>query len=218
MNLLIMGPPGSGKGTQSKYICEKYNIIHVSTGDMFRTAVAEKTEVGLLAKGYLDSGEYVPDSVTVRMVEERLTKKDCQNGFLLDGFPRTLEQAECLQKILKSQGKKLDKVINVEADTELIIKRLSGRRVCPKCGSSYHLKTQPPKVENVCDRCGADLIIRPDDCQETVENRIKVYLNNSADLLKYYKNLDLIVTVNGGNPIGTIFKKICIGISENDNN
>lgn len=203
MNMLIMGPPGSGKGTQSKLLTEEYGIPHISTGDMFRQAMKEETELGLLAKSYIDKGQYCPDDVTIEIVHERLLKDDCKNGFLLDGFPRTLKQALALDDMLASDGKKLDHVLKIDVDSYLIVKRLAGRRICPDCEASFHVEFAPPKVEDVCDHCGATLKRRSDDNPETAIKRLEVYLQSTYPLIEYYDDRELLRPVFG---VGTIEK------------
>lgn len=208
MNMLIMGPPGSGKGTQSKMMVEEFNVPHISTGDMFRTAMRKKSEVGLLAKKYIDRGMYVPDEVTIRLVEERLNQPDCENGFLLDGFPRTIYQAERLNEILNGMGKKLDHVFKIEVDSYVIIKRLSGRRICPSCEASYHTEFHPPQQKGVCDECGTELTIRSDDTPETAIKRLEVYLKNTYPLIEYYEDQDLLRNIMGFGTIERVFFRI----------
>jgi adenylate kinase len=208
MNMLIMGPPGSGKGTQSKMMVEEFNVPHISTGDMFRTAMRKETEVGLLAKKYIDRGMYVPDEVTIRLVEERLNQPDCANGFLLDGFPRTIYQAERLNEILNGMGKKLDHVFKIEVDSYVIIKRLSGRRICPSCEASYHTEFHPPKQKGVCDECGTELTIRSDDTPETAIKRLEVYLKNTYPLIEYYEDQELLRNIMGFGTIERVFFRI----------
>ena len=174
MNLVLMGLPGAGKGTQAEKIVEKYGIPHISTGDMFRAAIKEGTELGLQAKSFMDQGNLVPDEVTIGIVRERLSKEDCAKGFLLDGFPRTVAQAEALENILSDLNKKIDYVINIDVDKEFLMERLTGRRICKSCGSTYHLVFNPPAKDGVCDRCGGELYQRADDNAETVQNRLEV--------------------------------------------
>lgn len=208
MNLLIMGPPGAGKGSQAALIKEHFNIAHISTGNMFREAIAAKTEVGLLAKGYIDRGELVPDEVTIDLVKERLREDDVKNGFLLDGFPRTIAQAKAFAEYLERSGNKIDKVINLVVDDAILINRISGRRVCIDCGATYHIETNKPKQEGICDVCGGSLIQREDDTVETVTNRVKVYYEKTRPLLDYYRDNDLIVDIQGYGKIEEIFKEI----------
>ena len=197
MNLMVFGAPGAGKGTQAKFLVEKYGIPQISTGDMLRAAIVEKTAMGLEAKRYMDAGELVPDSTIIGIIEERLAKEDCQKGFILDGFPRTLAQAEALDELLEKQGKKIDKVLSFEVPNELIIKRIAGRRVCPKCGASYHVEFNPPKAEGICDACGSELIIRKDDNEETVKNRLSNYHSQTAPLVDFYKNKGVFAQIDG---------------------
>ena len=192
MKLLIMGRPGAGKGTQAVNIREYYNIPHISTGDIFRANLKGQTKLGLLAKTYMDKGLLVPDSVTIDLVKDRLSQPDCKEGFLLDGFPRNLEQAKALDEFLKSRNESLDAVLDIDVKPEVLIDRIVGRRVCPTCGATFHIKNNPPKVEGVCDKCGGKLIQRNDDTYETAENRLKVYDNQTAPLLDYYKNQHLL--------------------------
>jgi len=194
---MVFGAPGAGKGTQAKFLVEKYGIPQISTGDMLRAAIVEKTAMGLEAKAYMDAGELVPDSTIIGIIEERLAKEDCQKGFILDGFPRTLTQAEALDELLKKQDKKIDKVLSFEVPDELIIKRIAGRRVCPKCGASYHIEFNPPKVEGICDVCGSKLIIRKDDNEDTIKNRLSNYYSQTAPLVDFYKNKGVFVQIDG---------------------
>lgn len=208
MRLLIMGAPGAGKGTQAALIKEAYNIKHISTGDMFRKAISEKTPTGVEAKSYIDQGKLVPDSVTNKLVRERLAEKDCENGFLLDGYPRNLEQAKELDNILKDLGIKLDAVVNVSVDDNFLIERITGRRTCTKCGASYHVSFNKPKAEGVCDVCGSTLIQRPDDSEETIKNRLSVYYDKTKPVLDYYEEQNLVKNVNGIGEINEIFENI----------
>lgn len=208
MNLVLMGLPGAGKGTQAEKIIDKYAIPHISTGDMFRAAIKEETELGLKAKSFMDKGELVPDEVTIGIVRERLSKDDCKNGFLLDGFPRTVAQAEALENILSSLGKRLDYVINIEVDREILTKRLTGRRICENCGATYHLVFNPPKTEGVCDKCGGPLYQRPDDNAETVGNRLDVNMKQTRPLLDFYEEKGYLRNVNGQQDIHQVFADI----------
>ncbi len=208
MHLILMGLPGAGKGTQAEKISEKYGVPHISTGDMFRLAIKEGTELGKKAKRYLDEGALVPDEVTNGIVEERLSKDDCKKGFLLDGFPRTIPQAEALQQITEKLNKKLDYVIHVDVPEEKLLERLTGRRVCPTCGATYHVVNNPPKREGICDKDDAKLIQRDDDTEETVGKRLAVNLEQTKPLLEFYEKLGIVVTVNGDQPIDKVFEDI----------
>lgn len=205
MNIVLMGLPGAGKGTQATKIIEKYAIPHISTGDMFRAAIKDGTELGLKAKSYMDQGALVPDEVTIGIVRERLAKSDCEKGFLLDGFPRTVAQAEALDNILEELGKKISNVINIEVDKEELVARLSGRRICKTCGASYHVIFNPSKEEGVCDRDGGELYTRADDNPETVANRLEVNLNQAQPLLDYYNNKGLLANIDGQQDIDKVF-------------
>ena len=214
MRLLIMGAPGAGKGTQAALIKEEYNIAHISTGDMFRKAIMEKTPMGVVAATYIEKGNLVPDDVTIALVRERLQEKDCNNGFLLDGFPRTYEQAVALDKILNDLHIKLDAVINISVDDEYLVERITGRRVCEKCGASYHIKAAKPKVDGVCDMCGGKLIQRKDDEEETIKNRLKVYYQKTKPVLDYYLEKGLVKNVSGVGDIEDIFNNIKESLGE----
>lgn len=203
-----MGLPGAGKGTQAEKINEKFNIPHISTGDMFRLAIKEGTELGKKAKMYLDEGALVPDEVTNGIVEERLSKEDCKDGFLLDGFPRTIPQAKALQKITTKLNQQLDYVIHVEVPEEKLLERLTGRRVCPTCGTTYHVVYNPPKEEGICDKDGSTLIQRDDDTVETVQKRLAVNIEQTKPLLDFYEEQGILVTVNGDQAIDQVFEEI----------
>ncbi|MCR5113474.1 MAG: adenylate kinase [Acholeplasmatales bacterium] len=208
MKLLIMGRPGAGKGTQAVNIREYYNIPHISTGDMFRAAIKNQTKLGLTAKSYMDKGALVPDEVTIGIVEERLLEDDCKNGFLLDGFPRTIAQAEALDAFLKKNGVKLDAVLDVNVPASILVRRMVGRRVCKTCGATFHVEFNPSKVEGVCDNCGSPLIQRADDTEATATNRLAVYDENTAPLLDYYKKQNILKTVNGDQSLEKVFEDI----------
>lgn len=208
MNIILFGAPGAGKGTQAERIVKKYNLTHISTGEMFRNAIANKTEMGLKASEYITKGLLVPDEVTVGLVKERLAKDDCNNGFILDGFPRTLPQAECLDKILLELNKKMDYVVDIEVDTDKLIDRLSGRRVCKDCGASYHVIFNPSKVEGVCDSCNGQLYTRKDDNVESVKVRLDTYNSQTMPLIDYYKGQGILVEINGQQEIDDVFKEI----------
>lgn len=197
MKLVLLGAPGAGKGTQAVILAEKLKIPHISTGDIFRSNIKEGTPLGKLAKQYIDSGALVPDEVTIDIVKDRLQKPDCKNGFILDGFPRTIAQAQNLDDMLASMGTKLDHVIDIEVEDEVIIRRLSGRRVCPDCGASYHVISNAPKKDGICDSCGAKLIQREDDREQTVINRLKTYHSQTEPLIGYYRGKGLLIEVQG---------------------
>lgn len=203
-----MGLPGAGKGTQAEKVVEKYGIPHISTGDMFRAAMAEGTALGQQAKAYMDKGALVPDEVTIGIVRERLSKEDCQNGFLLDGFPRTVPQAEALEQLLADLGKQLDHVINIDIDAKILTERLTGRRICKKCGATYHLVFNPPKNPDTCDRCAGELYQRADDNEETVQNRLQVNIEQSKPLLGFYEDKGYLRNIDGERHINDVFTSI----------
>ena len=206
MNLMVFGAPGAGKGTQAKYLVQKYGIPQISTGDMLRVAIVDKTAMGLEAKKFMDAGELVPDSTIIGIIKDRLDKDDCENGFVLDGFPRTLAQAEALEDLMKKSGKKLDKVLSFDVPDELIIQRIAGRRVCPKCGASYHIEFNSPKEEGICDACGSNLIIRKDDNADTVKNRLENYHNQTAPLIDFYKDMGVFAQIDGSQELNKVTK------------
>jgi adenylate kinase len=208
MYLVLMGLPGAGKGTQAEKIVEKYGIPHISTGDMFRLAIKEETPLGLEAKSYMDAGNLVPDEVTIGIVRERLSKTDCEKGFLLDGFPRTVAQAEALEDIMNQLGRKIDYVLNISVDSEHLMQRLTGRRICQTCGSTYHVIFNPPKVEGVCDKDGGTLIQRQDDNEETVRNRLEVNMKQAKPLLDFYGEKGYLKNMNGDQDIDKVFEDI----------
>ena len=208
MKIILMGPPGAGKGTQAEKLVELYQIPHISTGDMFRKAQKDGTELGLKAKSYMEQGQLVPDEVTVGIVKERLAEDDCKNGFLLDGFPRTVQQADALDGILKELGMALDRVINIEVDKGLLVDRLTGRRVCRACGATFHVINKAPKVEGVCDKCGGELCQRNDDKVETVSNRLDVYAAQTAPLIEYYQSKDIMSSVDGSKSMEDVLANI----------
>ncbi|WP_026569064.1 MULTISPECIES: adenylate kinase [Sediminibacillus] len=208
MNLILMGLPGAGKGTQAEKIVDKYQIPHISTGDMFRLAIKEGTELGKQAKSYMDQGELVPDEVTIGIVRERLSKDDSQKGFLLDGFPRTIAQAEALENLLADMGKSLDYVLHVEVPKDQLIERLTGRRICPTCGATYHVQFNPPQVEGICDRDGSALIQRDDDKPDTVKKRLEVNVEQTQPMLDYYQEKGYLAEVNGDQDIDLVFREI----------
>ncbi|EOT46394.1 MULTISPECIES: adenylate kinase [Enterococcus] len=209
MNLVLMGLPGAGKGTQAERIVAAYNLPHISTGDMFRAAMANETALGLKAKSYMDQGNLVPDEVTNGIVKERLDEADTANGFLLDGFPRTLDQAKALDEMLKELGKKLDAVIDIHVPEEILVDRLTGRFMCRNCGATYHREFNPPKVEGTCDKCGAhEFYQREDDKPETVKNRLAVNIKSSEPILNYYKEEGLLQSIDGNREIDAVFADV----------
>src|SRR3954453_6767498 len=203
-----MGLPGAGKGTQAERIVEQYGIPHISTGDMFRAAMKEGTELGLQAKSFMDKGELVPDEVTIGIVRERLSKDDCKKGFLLDGFPRTVPQAEALENLLSDLDKKIDYVININVDKGILMERLTGRRICKVCGSTYHLVFNPPAKEGICDKCGGELYQRADDNAETVSTRLSVNVKQSQPLLDFYQEKGYLRNINGNQDINIVFEDV----------
>lgn len=203
-----MGLPGAGKGTQAEKIKEKYNIPHISTGDMFRLAIKEGTDLGKKAKAFMDQGNLVPDEVTIGIVQERLSKADCSNGFLLDGFPRTVAQADALEKLLKEMNTSIDYTIHVNVPENILVERLTGRRICPTCGSTYHIMYNPPEKEGICDKDGTPLIQREDDSITTVKNRLEVNMKQTQPLLDFYQEKGYLVTVNGDQKIDQVFEDI----------
>jgi adenylate kinase len=208
MNLVLMGLPGAGKGTQAEQMVEYYNIPHISTGDMFRAAIKEGTDLGVKAKQFMDKGELVPDEVTIGIVRERLAKDDCKEGFLLDGFPRTVAQAEALENILEELKRPLDYVINIDVDQDILMERLTGRRICKNCGATYHLVFNPPSQEGTCDKCGGELYQREDDNPETVSNRLAVNVKQSQPLLDFYNQKGYLRNIKGDQDITKVFEDI----------
>ena len=208
MKIILMGPPGAGKGTQAEKLVELYQIPHISTGDMFRKAQKEGTELGLKAKSYMDQGQLVPDEVTVGIVKERLAEDDCKGGFLLDGFPRTVQQADALDGILVELDLALDRVVNIEVDKAFLVDRFTGRRVCRACGATFHVTNKAPKVEGVCDKCGGELYQRNDDKVETVSNRLDVYAAQTAPLIEYYQSKGIMSSIDGSKSMEDVLADI----------
>ncbi len=208
MKIVMLGAPGAGKGTQAKKIAEKYGIPHVSTGDIFRANLKQGTPLGLEAKKYMDEGKLVPDDLTVKILLYRVAEDDCKNGYVLDGFPRTIPQAEVLDKALEKLGATIDYAIDVEVPDEVIVKRMGGRRACPKCGATYHIENVPPRKEGICDVCGAELILRDDDKPETVAKRLKVYHEQTEALLDFYNKKGILKEVDGTIGLENVFNKI----------
>ena len=208
MKIIMLGAPGAGKGTQAKMIADKYGIPNISTGDIFRANIKNGTELGQKAKTYMDQGLLVPDELTCDLVVDRISQDDCKNGFILDGFPRTIPQAECLTNALKERGEAMDYAVNVDVPDENIITRMSGRRACLNCGATYHIVNIPTKVEGICDRCGSEVVLRADDEPETVKKRLDVYHAQTQPLIDYYNNQGILKTVDGTQPMTAVFDEI----------
>ncbi len=208
MKLIMLGAPGAGKGTQAKMIAERYDIPHISTGDIFRANIKNGTELGMEAKKYMDQGLLVPDDLTVKILLDRVAQPDCKNGYVLDGFPRTIPQAEVLDKALAEMGEAIDYAVNVDVPDENIVKRMSGRRACVSCGATYHIEHIPPKKEGICDKCGEELILRDDDKPETVFNRLHVYHEQTQPLIDFYKEKGVLKTVDGTVDMKDVFAAI----------
>jgi len=204
MHLILLGAPGAGKGTQAELLLKKYGLAHVAPGDIFRQAVREGTPLGKKAREYMDRGALVPDEIVIGIMRERLAQEDCRRGFLLDGFPRTVNQADALGQTLQELGITLDGVVNLEVSEAELVRRLTGRRVCPKCGANYHVMFSPPRTEGKCDDCGTGLIQRDDDREETVRRRLEVYRNQTQPLIAYYQEKGLLKTVNGEQPMDKV--------------
>ena len=208
MKIIMLGAPGAGKGTQAKRIAQKYTIPHISTGDIFRTNIKNGTELGKKAKEYMDQGLLVPDELTCDLVMDRIQQDDCKNGFVLDGFPRTIQQAESLDAALSKIGQKMDYAIDVDVPDENIVNRMGGRRACLSCGATYHVEFNPTKAEGVCDACGAQTVLRDDDKPETVQKRLTVYHDQTQPLIDYYKKQDILKSVDGTQPMEAVFDAI----------
>ncbi len=208
MLVILMGPPGAGKGTQAEKLAKEFALPHISTGDIFRSAVKEGTEMGKKAKEYMDKGELVPDEIVIGIVKERLAKPDCNDGALLDGFPRTVEQAEALDEVLEELKLKISDVVSVDVQEEELINRLTGRRVCRSCGATYHIKFNPPKVRNICDHCSGELYQRSDDTIDTVKERLAIYRKQTMPIIEYYEQKDLFFGVDGSRSINDVFVDI----------
>jgi adenylate kinase len=208
MKIIMLGAPGAGKGTQAKKIAEKYSIPHISTGDIFRANIKGGTELGMKAKSYMDQGQLVPDEVTINMLLDRISAADCENGYVLDGFPRTIPQAESLTKALDARGEKIDYAIDVDVPDQAIVTRMSGRRACVNCGATYHIVYNAPKKEGVCDACGENLVLRDDDKPETVQKRLTVYHDQTQPLIDYYKNAGVLKSVDGTKDLNDVFADI----------
>ena len=210
MNIILMGAPGAGKGTQAKKIIAKYHIPHISTGDMFREAIKEGTPLGKVAQGYIDGGHLVPDDVTIGLVKERLSKDDCANGYLLDGFPRTIPQADALEELTKEINRPLTMVINIDTPQKELIRRITGRRVCKVCGAPYHIDSMKPKKEGICDLCGGELVQRKDDNIESLKVRLEHYVNETKPLLDYYAKKGLVHSLDGMKGVDALMDDIAI--------
>ena len=208
MKIIMLGAPGAGKGTQAKKIAEKYQIPHISTGDIFRSNIKEGTELGMKAQAYMDQGGLVPDELTIGMLMDRIQKDDCKNGYVLDGFPRTIPQAESLTNALNERNQKIDYAVNVDVPDENIVNRMSGRRACLSCGATYHIVYKPSKVEGICDVCGDKLVLRDDDKPETVKKRLSVYHDQTQPLIDYYKEAGVLANVDGTQDMEKVFSDI----------
>jgi len=208
MKIVLLGPPGAGKGTQAEVLVKKLLLPHISTGDMFRAAIKSNTPLGIEAKSYMDKGALVPDAITIGIIAERIQQDDCREGFLLDGFPRTVAQAEALDVLLQKKDSAIDAVLNISVPDEQLIARLTGRRICKACGTIYHLLYNPPKSEGICDACGGDLYQRSDDQEDTVRNRLSVYEAQTAPLIAYYQAQGLLHTINGDKPIPEVMRDL----------
>jgi adenylate kinase len=214
MNLILMGLPGAGKGTQADRIVAKFGMPHISTGDMFRAAIKNGTALGKQAKSFMDKGDLVPDEVTIGIVRERLSEDDCRAGFLLDGFPRTVSQAEALDSIMTEKNSQIDAVLYIDVNADHLLARLTGRRVCANCGASYHVTYNPPKKEGICDKCGGQLIQRADDREETVQERLEVNMKQQKPLVAFYTKKNVLKKINGDQPIDQVFKEVLGAVAQ----
>ena len=214
MKLIMLGAPGAGKGTQAKRLATKYHIPHISTGDIFRANIKQETELGKQAKAYIDKGMLVPDELTVDLVVNRLAQEDCKDGYVLDGFPRNIAQAQCLDKVLDEKSEMIDAVLNIQVSDDDIVTRMSGRRACPDCGATYHLAYMPPKKEGVCDACGKGIVLRDDDKPETVAKRLMVYHDQTQPLIEYYQLKHILVEIDGTQEIEQVFSDIISKLGE----
>lgn len=209
MRIVLLGPPGAGKGTQAKSICIRYSMPHISTGDIFRKHITKQTPLGMEAKKFIEKGQLVPDEITIQLVEERLNEPDCREGYLIDGFPRTVRQAEALTIFQENKKEKLKTALLIKVPREFILDRMTGRRVCPSCGASYHIKYNPTVIDSKCDLCGTDIIQRKDDYEETVRERLDVYDTLTQPLIEYYDSRGLLSVVDGTKAINEVFESIC---------
>jgi len=213
MRLILLGPPGSGKGTQANLLQDKFRIPKISTGDILRAAVEDDTELGNQARKFMDKGELVPDEVVISLIKERIVEPDCEAGFILDGFPRTIVQAEKLRETLEAMGQDIDSVLDLEVDRDELLVRLTGRRTCKNCGAMFHRTSHPPKVEDICDECGGELYQRPDDNEETIVKRLEVYSKETAPLKEFYRKQGKLKTIQGRGGMDTIFSQLCKMVS-----